>query len=307
MAVKEHVVYIHGVQGEKQGESHKEQYGAMHKGIRKKRPDFPRQYAGVEWGWQRPDGTGAADERLFEAQRVLGERGMKAVNDEWDFTLNPARIVINQFRPIVFYNFADMFYYVSADGKETVRRSVAQQIVAALQPTAAQPDAEISLTLLGHSAGSVIAFDLLFYLFKPDSIENHCYLPAAQEPPGLAELRTMAQQGSLRIRRLFTFGSPIMPFAVRSNFVVEHLANGGYLNPAHYGLTIDTMGGMPAGPRWVNLWDRDDPIGWPVEPLMDNSSGAVRDIYSDISDNPTETHDAYWESSVAHKLLADAW
>ena len=59
-----------------------------------------------------------------------------------------------------------MFYYASKDGKKAVRNTVATQIIKAMdQYLSADKAPLLSLTILGHSAGSTIAFDLLFYLF----------------------------------------------------------------------------------------------------------------------------------------------
>lgn len=300
-------VFIHGVSGDLKGKEHTKEYEALHRGIREHNSAFPENYLGIEWGWKHERLPSLPEQLLSDAQRHLGSRTMPAVDMKWDFTLNPARIAINSFRPIIFYNFADMFYYVCKEGKDSVRQSVANQIVDGLKPYMDQPDSKISLTLLGHSAGSIIAFDLLFSLFYPNSDGDHEYLPADKEPGGLKELRAMVNANRLRVRRLFTFGSPITPFACRSNAVVKILAKDEQLEPEHYGLIAEPFNDPLPDARWVNIWDRDDPIGWPVEPLMENSLGLVKDSYIDVSDSVKEAHDAYWESEDVYKHLAEAW
>jgi hypothetical protein len=57
----------------------------------------------------------------------------------------------------------------------------------------------------------------------------------------------------------------------------------------------------------MNIWDRDDPLAWPVEPLMDTSSGTVSDVYVNVSDWITKAHNAYWTSKAAHKAIAKGW
>ena len=208
-----------------------------------------------------------------------------------------------------------MFYYVSAQGKQAIRLSVARQLLNHVNRVRRRdPAAKISLTLLGHSAGSVIAFDLLFYLFFKNPGNKHVFIdenivniPAATAK-GIRELRNMARSGRLRIRRLITFGSPITPFACRNDTVVQILADDGQLDPADNGLTANPEGfDTLKGPRWINLWDKDDPIAWPVEPLMLPDANVVKDIVVDVSDFTSKAHDAYWESKKVHKIIADTW
>ena len=66
---------------------------------------------------------------LADAERTLGERAIEAVSKASDFTINPLRMAVNEFRPLMINNFSDMFYYVSTQGKAAVRLATARQIV----------------------------------------------------------------------------------------------------------------------------------------------------------------------------------
>jgi hypothetical protein len=99
-------------------------------------------------------------------------------------------------------------------------------------------------------------------------------------------------------------GNPLTAMAFRHSRVVEAVAAGEKLNPEHYGLHADPD--LP-GPRWINLWDRDDPLAWPVEPLMDSDHGVVKDIYVNVSDWITKAHGAYWSSKAVHTAIAEHW
>jgi len=329
--MREVLVYIHGVSPLGQG-SHDANYQSLHRGIRKLRGDFPENFCGVEWGWRRAgDTTATSHQLLSDAERNLGGRAISAVNDPGDFTLNLLRIAVEKFRPLMIYNFADMFYYASEDGKNALRFAVAQQIVSWVKSSsggggAAEP---ISLTLLGHSAGSVIAFDFLFFLFSPRPVTQFIKAEkvsagpstlsaSTDKPPRIKEtldeleqLKSMATSGQLRVRRLITFGSPITPLAFRSDAVLKILSSspGARLTAKDYGLLRnDPAFGTPlSGPRWINIWDKDDPIAWPVEPLIAEANTAVKDRYVDVSDSPTEAHGAYWDSAKVHSEIASAW
>ena len=332
MAVQEFVIYIHGVTDDQEG-GHEQQYRSLHAGIRSHQPDWPATFKGVEWGGHPSDDPDPVSHQLLaDAEHELGGRALQGVSTTPDFTLNPLRIAINALRPLLIYNFSDMFYYVSAQGKAAVRLAAARQIVDHLEQALEQPEPLISLTLLGHSAGSVVAFDLLFYLFyvkhsPAEFIDLKQIEPPAAErvaaPRGAApvnktmnalrRLRDLAQRDRLRIRRLFTFGSPITSVALRSDAVLRILAgragSNTRLDTAFHGLKRNpTAFGEPLkDPRWINIWDKDDPISWPVEPLMTDAKTVVVDEYIDISDNPLGAHGRYWESDEVHRLIGKNW
>lgn len=312
------VFYVHGVSGNREGRSHLAEYQALHQGIRKYAPSYPEFYAGAEWGWNPTGQPGNSHLQLTDAQNKLGERIDEVMSHTFDLSLNPARIGVRPARELFLYGFGDMFYYVSKDGKQAVRAAVANQITSFLRPYLAQDDSvPISLTLFGHSAGSVVAFDFAFYLFQ-QCMADHSFIShdskqvADSTWESCIELRKRADAGQLRIRRLFTFGSPIAPLAMRSDPVVELLADGKQLRPADYGLTQNSEVFEPLpGPRWVNFWDVDDVIGWPVEPLMEpavaNGSAAVKDQYLDVSDLLSNAHNKFWTSKKMHQAVAELW
>jgi len=312
-------IYIHGVTGRNEG-SHHEQYKSFHQAITSYRQDWPAPYCGVEWGWYPGTVLNPKSQQLLtQAERRLGDRALSAVQDPHDFTFNLLRIAVEKFRPLMMYNFSDIFYYVSEDGKAAVRYTVAEQIVNCLKPLIGETKAPISLTFIGHSAGSLIAFDFLFYLFTERPLEEFIKPEKlAQVVPNnsdhkqtltaLEELKKLAMDGQLRVRRLFTFGSPITPLAFRSDKVVEIIAQvgEGRLNAADYGLLTNpsAFGPVLKNPRWINLWDKDDVIGWPVEPLMTDTGTAIVDRYVDVSDDPTQAHTAYWNDQGVHQEIA---
>jgi hypothetical protein len=326
--VREIIVYIHGVSPLGQ-ESHEAEYQQLHQGIRGNRRDFPEQFCGVEWGWRSAgDNAAKSHQLLSDAERFLGARAIKAADDPSDFTLNLLRVAVEKFRPLMIYNFSDMFYYASEDGKNALRFAVAQRIVEAVGPSGGQTE-PVSLTLLGHSAGSVIAFDFLFFLFyAPRKVTEFIRREKVRAGPStrtisaqsapiqktlddLDRLKSLAQAGNLRVRRLFTFGSPITPLAFRSDAVLEILSldPDARLTAADYGLLRDdpAFGAPLQGPRWVNIWDKDDPIAWPIEPLMAQAGSAVVDRYIDVSDSPTNAHGAYWANKEVHAEFARSW
>jgi hypothetical protein len=240
------------------------------------------------------------------------------------------------------FNFADMFYYVSEDGKNAVRYALARTVVEHLKDDLGvnldEGNDAVSLTFIAHSAGSVAAFDFLFALFyTPRKVEEFIAPEKVTSGPSqggpaaatasapevqktmsdLRMLKEMARKGLLRVRRLFTFGSPITPLAFRSDSLLAILArddstNANRVDGAQYGLTRNNLPGTTvfdelSGPRWVNCWDKDDPIAWPVEPLMKQAGAEVVDVYVDVSDSPTDAHGTYWENQTFMREVARRW
>jgi hypothetical protein len=331
-ALPEVIVYIHGVSPVSQG-SHHDQYQALHDAIgRQCNGSFPTTFCGVEWGWDPGVDHPRSHQLLNKAEAALGGRAIPAIEAASDFTLNPLRLALGKFRDLLMYNFADMFYYASEDGKNAVRYVVAESIMDYLKPFMDSADNRISLTLIAHSAGSVAAFDFLFYLFYEHRSAREFINPTrvsggpskrgatgtdeARKQKTLDELdrlKQMRRDGLFRVRRLFTFGSPITPLAFRSDPVVETLAKedplANRLDPKDYGLTTNPAGfdPLPPGPRWVNLWDKDDIIAWPVEPLMIEAGEIVKDVYVDVSDSVEKAHNEYWTDSGFQKEIAKRW
>jgi hypothetical protein len=313
--MREIIIFVHGVSSDQLGRRHNSEYNALYDGVAAASPQSSAwrtaEVCRIEWGWNydavnEPHG----EQALTLAQTTLGERLLSVINEAYDPTINPGRFVVNAFRPLLVYGFSDMFYYVSNDGKAAVRGAMAEQIMQFVQAGRGDPREPLSLTIVGHSAGSVIAFDFCFYLFAEEDRRFVKDPVRGLYNEEIKHLRMLALEGRLRIRRLITMGSPIAMLACRNDVVVQLLADGGRINPAWYGLTQNPPLFGPLklrGPRWMNLWDKDDPIAFPVEPLMDNYSRTVADVYMNVSSNIAEAHNLYWANPEVHQHLATHW
>lgn len=318
---QEYLIYIHGVSQEN-NRNHQNTYNILHNGVKAVERPFPNRLAwenanrcDVEWGWNHDAQTSIEGDRLLaEAQDQFAQRILPEIKEATDWTINPARLLLFSLRELMIKGFSDIFYYVSRDGKSSVRATVASQILRCIhQPL--EDNKPISLTFLGHSAGSLVAFDLLFYLFAPQEIlKKHEFIEtqrsniSVDRMDDFDKLRSLADTGKIRIRRLITFGSPISMLAFRSNAVLEILASGNTLNPSYYGLDFnpEVFGTPLSGPRWLNFWDKDDFIAWPAKPLMQDSP-VIEDIYTDVGDRVATVHNEYWSHSVVHEAIASYW
>ena len=309
--IVEVVIYIHGVSQSTKERAHDREYHELHTGIARSATNWPSEYCGVEWGGNSSprDPNPKSHKLLATAQRHLGSRVMPVVDNSFDLTANPARFAVGTIRKLAFYGFSDMFYYVSRDGKQAVRAAVARKVTDFIRSKVTDNDL-LSISLFGHSAGSVVAFDFLFYLFSEKKSAAGFCTGVRAAGRAMTEFENRVANGTLRLRRLVTFGSPLAFTIFRNDSVLETLANDKQLDPADYGLASNFSEHHPqlSGPRWVNFWDKDDPISFPIEPLMAQSNtDFALDVYSDVSDSLTRAHNAYWDNADVHREIGKRW
>jgi len=255
----------------------------------------------VIWNWHPDDDSPMfVDQSLAAAERLIGDRinereqKISAVNRLHFFLWNT---IYKIGRDIMLYGLADAMYYVSHDGEKTVRDHVfkylCDQIMDWLTQNNSGESRKISLTVLGHSAGSLIAHDFLYQLFSNRT-------PKPTDVPELHQLRDMTvnidkalgdrSHARLRVRRLYTFGSPLAPWFIRANSLLEKISKGEPLKIADLGLYAQD--GL-SNPRWVNFWALTDVAAFPLNFLYDDQE-AVEDQYVDAGLLFPGTHAAYW-------------
>lgn len=320
--------------------SHKSEYEALRAGVEKylKEDKYhlwdKAKHCLSEWGWEYKESDAqniGASHRLKDAQHQLGQRVIQSIKDSYWISLLPIGI-----RKLSLYGLSDAFYYISSDGRESVSARIYQQVYEQLSAVLSAKEDTVSLTLIGHSAGSVIAFDLLNYLFNEDDV----YLEVLKEKASAIEdrisklkeyrvknhkpytkreasendtldviksqisLKTMKTEGRIKLRRLITMGSPIAMMILRSDENIRGLAYGNRLTPTSLGLPESES--IDGGPIWVNIWNKHDPISFPVEPIVEESA-LVKDFQLRVSWDPRKSHTNYWHSKNVHKLLASIW
>ena len=238
---KEFIVFIHGITPKSECKSHLIEYNELYNGVKKyitsSSPWNDAQKIPTEWGWDFDNKPNPANHKLLnKAQDLLAKRVIKEVNDTRDFTVNPMRCALKHLREMMLYGFSDMFYYVSTEGKVAIRRSISEQIAREIIPHLKGDGTRVSLTLIGHSAGSVIAIDLSYYLFSRKQYYFVDDNSSDETRKVLAKMKKLAEQKNIRLRRLITIGSPISLLACRKDVVVELLADGKKINPELHGM-----------------------------------------------------------------------
>ncbi len=297
-------VLIHGITPEPDPQGHAEAYRALMDGVngalrRQGKQPLSSHRIDVEWGWE--SGQSREDDRyLAEVEQKINSTVGRALDAARDFTLNPLRLAYRPIRGLLLFGAGDLFYYVSADGERALRTHIFGFIAQKLREIMRSPRAGVSLTLFGHSAGSVIAHDLLYHLFGEKESAAH-KSEDASIVSSMDVLRGLRKEGRLRLRRLYTFGSPISSLALRANTLVEKIRAGSPLEPADIGLRDSD--GFP-NPRWVNFWDQDDIASAPVAFLYNNQGGVIEDKYVNMGSFFPASHNAYWSSGEMADYIA---
>lgn len=310
--LKEFIVYIHGITCNCEPGPHIDEYDKIHNGVGSLLPPNSEWHNAVvcrtEWGWNYDKQQSPSSHRaLNNAQNIFAERVLDKVNSSKDISLNPLRLALTPLRNLMLYGFSDLFYYISSEGKLAIRTSICEQIAKDIGNLLDDDDSLISLTLIGHSAGSVIAIDISYYLFS-GKIYSFINKQTSPETVKVFErLRKKADDQKLRLRRLITLGSPISMMACRKDAVVELLAAGKKIDPALHGIIDNPKFEKLSGARWINIWEKDDPVALPIEPLMDNSSSSVEDVLLHSTNFISKAHNLYWSSSKVHRVIAKKW
>jgi hypothetical protein len=296
-------VFIHGITSEREPSSHASSYLAFLALVndalsaRGKAP-FTAPPIMVEWGWEASLGE---DKYLAEAERVVAREALAPTGKRRGIVLNPLRRFNDGARDAFLYGFADMVYYISKDGERAVRENVYRHLdreIRLLKKVDGPGRPEISLTFIAHSAGSVIAHDFLYRLFGW----------GARPAFGLTlnKVRNLARRGRLRVRRFYTMGSPIAPFIFRSAALIEKIRKREKLSADVIGLR--RRDGL-ANPRWVNFWDDEDLVSYPVAFLYGEEDGGavVVDKRVSLGESFPEVHSAYWRSAEIAAYVAETF
>jgi hypothetical protein len=317
-------VFIHGITPEESPEDQEENpnvvYDKLFRHIQKelkknKKPLLDPKPIKVVWNWV-PTGdiSEYKDQGLAKAERQIGREVIKFEKEIWDFkhwyTIWHSLLwhaIYKRCRDALLYGFADGMYYVSQDGEKTVRdhvfKEVSEEIIKRLNEGGEK--SKVSLTVIGHSAGSLIAHDFLYHLFsgrkqKPHDVQEIKDLRGMAEDTNKAAGDKNPLYSRLRVRRLYTFGSPLAPWILRANSLLTKITSNQPLKVADLGL--GPRAGLP-NPRWVNFWALTDVAAFPVSFLYDDPE-AVEDRYINVGLWFPTTHGAYWGSSEMAEYIA---
>jgi len=298
-------IFIHGISPDKDPGTGEEEYLQLLGLVNEKMKAHPGKGFsdekifvtwGVPTGQSRAKGT---DQYLAEVERKIQAKVKEAMGSAYT---NPFGLT-GHVRDLLFFGMSDLTYYISADGERDLRNHVFTYISKKIRQLDKRNGDYFSLTIFGHSAGSVIAHDLLFHLFTARARRNEAEADAdyCEE---IEVLRGMIEQGRLRVRRLYTFGSPISLLILRASSLVNKIRAGELFQPRAIGFKNDDLLGAP---RWVNFWTRHDLISYPVSFLYENEDGLIKDHHISSPISPISAHTAYWTSDEMTEYVAKSF
>jgi len=296
-------VFIHGISPDKDPIPGKQEYNDLLTRVKDKLKGYPGKKLSNEkiyvvWGTPTtPSQYDGTDQYLAEVERQIQAKVKEAMGPAYS---NPFGLT-GYVRDLLFFGISDLFYYISADGELDLREHVFGYISNSIQKLDKDGDKYFSLTIFGHSAGSVIAHDLLYHLFSDKKLESE---KGTYYREDIRVMRNMADQGRLRVRRFYTFGSPISLLVLRADSLIKKFRSGELFKLAEIGLDKEEGLGRP---RWVNFWSRHDLASYPVEFLYSNENGVIEDREVTTSLSPKTAHTAYWTSDEMAEYVAKSF
>lgn len=142
-------------------------------------------------------------------------------------------------------------------------------------------------SIVGHSLGSVIAYDFIFSMMERNRLFTFANAPVLTEQ----QVKSWKQA----FLNLYTMGSPIGLFMMRRR---ELWANDfeNLVNPVEKAERLRF---------WLNIWDRDDLVAFPLEGMFKNQAGkALRDVKVDTGMLMPWAHTKYWEDNETAREIA---
>jgi hypothetical protein len=289
------VVIIHGM-----GESHTPGYSQVLQDHLAKQLDAAAgqlRYYEVNWS-----DIGRAEERDLLDKGILPQ--------SW-FSFNPFNLLgmaaesmdkvsglSNDFRRFMVTSIGDVFTYLTLVGKREIQERLKAQILAA-RDDQLQAGVKIPyISIIAHSLGSVVAYDLARYF--------------ELTPEGRQEI------GAARLANFFSFGSPLAlfslleykqeqaPVANQQGLLADGQTDQEYQHPySRRGISLD----LPEG-KWLNFYDQQDPIATPLDTLYANAPvPASQRLPSRVVDLAVQTgvlhsHTRYWENGEVAQEIA---
>ena len=194
---------------------------------------------------------------------------------------------------------ADAIAYQPIHSDRSAYDSIHAEVAASLGRLAAKAGENAPLCVVAHSLGTVIASNYLYDLMK-----KRCSFLA---PSVRASINGSPIERGETLALFYTMGSPIALWSLRyPDFGVPICFPPRDLKRLHPGVE----------PRWVNFYDPDDVIGYPLRPLNARYAAAVtedRPVNAGswlTSWNPL-SHTGYWANGRVADLIAfdvaDAW
>ena len=209
---------------------------------------------------------------LLDLMKLRGFRPLNWLN----LTLQARKQMVSLLGDVIAYEAGGSVYKAIHEKVDQCVRDLSQQ---------SQEDRDGSgysqLTLIGHSLGSVIASDYVWDHSRGAAEPHHL--------PGY----------DLSLKNVVLFGSPMALYALRNNPNANKKALAESLDCP---IRVDPDGGL-----WLNMYDRQDPIAFPLRPIHSYAEIGVVDCAVQSGNWLTSwniaSHNEYWNSDDAARII----
>ena len=290
------VIIIHGM-----GESHTPGYSqAFQDRLATQLDAAPGQLRFYEVNWS---DIGRVEERdLLDTKGILPQ--------SW-FSFNPFNLLgmaaetadklsgfSNDLRRFLVTSVGDVFTYLTPIGKREIQDRLKLRILAARDDQIRAGVAVPYISIVAHSLGSVVAYDLARYF--------------ELTPEGRQEI------GAARLANFFSFGSPLALFSLleykqeqasaanRQGLLADGQTDREYRHPySRRGIALD----LPEG-KWLNFYDQQDPLATPLNavyasaPVPPNGRPSSPVIDIAVQTGVLHSHTRYWENGEVTEEIA---
>ena len=206
----------------------------------------------------------------FDAQTRIIDAVTQQRNQLYTFVKRLSRALwLDELRQQIVGGYGDVFLYRTPYWGEQIRAMMLEK----LTPYVGTDDL---VTVVGHSLGSLVAFDTLFYNIR----YNQAWQAADFKPANL-----------------ITMGSPIAMFSydVDREFSTPQQE----LVPGVTNWQLVKDEGV-----WYNFLDAQDVVAYPLEALFQDKF-RVNDIVVQTGNTPPKAHGGYWNNDELVRILAD--
>ncbi len=192
-----------------------------------------------------------------------------------------------------------VMYQSSAQDRE-MYQAIHSVFAQSLHTLAHQAGEKAPLIIVAHSIGAVMIANYLYDLqhhtedhpLIPVSVQRLMHVAPLEQGETLSHLFTLGSPQALWAMRLERFGSPVSVPAPKLHTHYPHLDG-----------------------QWMNMYDKDDVLSYPLQPLNEEFNRAVKDVEVNVGSllerwNPA-SHLAYWDNKAVLQpigaALAQVW
>lgn len=214
-----------------------------------------------------------------------GEAIQKSEDDLWSRVQQGGNLRYRPLRRLLIDFMGDVIAYQPGRDRREAYEMVHASVAHSLRWLASEAGDDAPLVIVAHSLGTIITSNYFYELqYEPEKLEAIARIERIRHNTPLERGETLSA--------LYTLGSPLALYAIRFNDF------GTPINVPDVRLTHHYPALAPLG-EWINIYDADDPIGFPLRTLNEDYQRAVTEDREVNIGNPLVhwnplSHLVYW-------------